>query len=114
VALAWRIDALAPAASPPGTPTRRARDTSYDVHALLDARRMSPVTTSSPTGTESQRTPVCLERAHRTPARPCAPHYSIQFGVPFYSAMSDADIARLAAELNLTTRFHPKLHPRLP
>jgi hypothetical protein len=39
------------------------------------------------------------------------PHYSIQFGVPFHSAMSDADIARLAAELNLTTCFHPKLHP---
>ncbi|HEY5193960.1 MAG TPA: hypothetical protein VIJ39_08850 [Solirubrobacteraceae bacterium] len=102
---------MAPAASPPGTPTPFARDTSYDVHALLDARRMSPPTTSSPSGTVSQRTPASLDPAHRTAARPDAPYSHTPFGVPFNSAMSDADIAHLAAELNMTTCFHPKLHP---
>lgn len=32
------------------------------------------------------------------------------FNVPFHSAMSDADIARLRAELGMETHFHPK-HP---
>lgn len=32
------------------------------------------------------------------------------FRVPFASAMSDADIAVLTRELDLTTHMHPKLH----
>jgi len=33
------------------------------------------------------------------------------FVVQFHSAMSDADIAHLLSELNMSTCFHPKLHP---
>src|SRR5436309_8625564 len=34
------------------------------------------------------------------------------FEVPFTSVMGDADFARLARMLDLSTRMHPKLRPR--
>jgi len=71
------------------------------------------------------------ERRASHPARPAAPRISasaadlgtartgdrhgrggrILFEIPFRSAMSDPDIARLARLLDLTTHMHPKMRP---
>ncbi|MQA76330.1 MAG: hypothetical protein GEU88_18720 [Solirubrobacterales bacterium] len=57
-----------------------------------------PPTPQRPGGAASE-----VETAPPTPRRTL-------FSVPFHSAMGDADIAHLRAELGMTTHFHPK-HP---
>jgi hypothetical protein len=64
-----------------------------------------------PTPSASRQAPVSADEAHGASAGPCASHGHACFAVQFHSAMSDADIAHLAAELNMSTCFHPKLHP---
>lgn len=54
---------------------------------------------------------VSADEARGAPAGPGASHDHTCFAVQFHSAMSDADIAHLAAELNMSTCFHPKLRP---
>jgi hypothetical protein len=72
---------------------------------------VSPDRSTAQAPSASRQAPVSADETHASAAGPCAPHDDACFAVQFHSAMTDADIARLAAELNMTTCFHPKLHP---
>lgn len=86
-------------------------DRSYRVLAARAPNDESRTINTHHTDSASRQTPVSANEARGASARPCASHDHARFGVPFHSAMSDADIAHLAAELNMTTCFHPKLQP---
>lgn len=83
---------------------------------------MSATTVSTPTRANRPRSPAPAE-----PIRPATPKRAGQastaidsrhgrggrllFEVPFASAMSDSDLARLARVLDLSTHMHPKMRP---
>ncbi len=69
-----------------------------DVHA--PARSRPP--TASTSAADSRADPTADR--HRRGGR-------VLFEIPFRSAMSDSDLARLARLLDLTTHMHPKMRP---
>ncbi len=75
--------------------------------AILKGRSISRQVAARPASASSQRS----TRASTLASNAGVPTASTLFRVPFASAMSDADVALLTRELDLTTDMHPKLHP---